>query len=46
MHAEPDPDEVPEEVLKEVRDKWELLCTRWDEMYPENLVHSEENDDE
>jgi hypothetical protein len=46
MDAEPDPDDVPEELLKEVRGKWELLRARWDEMYPENPVHSEEDDDE
>ncbi len=46
MDEEPDPNEVPEDLLKEVKDNWDVLCTTWDEMYPENRVHSEEDDDE
>jgi hypothetical protein len=43
---EPDPDEVPEALLAAIRRQRVLLCERWDEMYPENPVASEENDDE
>lgn len=46
MDEEPDPKDVPEDLLKEVNDNWDVLCTKWDEMYPENPVHSEEDDDE
>jgi hypothetical protein len=46
LDREPDPDEVPEALLAAIRRQWALLCERWDEMYPENPVASEENDDE
>jgi hypothetical protein len=46
LDREPDPDEVPEALLAAILRHWALLCDRWDEMYPENPVTSEENDDE
>jgi hypothetical protein len=46
LDREPDPDEVPEALLATIRRQWTLLCETWDEMYPENPVASEENDDE
>lgn len=44
MDDEPDPDEVPLELLEFVEDEttWQRLCAAWDELYPENPVAGDE----
>jgi hypothetical protein len=46
LDDEPDPREVPGELLEEIRAHWELLRQQWDETYPENPISSSESDDE
>jgi hypothetical protein len=49
MDREPEPDDVPSAVRKFIDANWEALCEKWDEMYPENPVDSddeEENSDD
>ena len=46
LDKDPDPNEVPQEVIAEVEKQLELLRREWDEMYPENPVESKENGDE
>ncbi len=46
MDKVPDPDGVPEAVLKVIRANWEQLWAAWNEMYPENPVESKEDGDE
>jgi hypothetical protein len=45
LDEEPDPAEVPFELVEEVRASWVELRTAWDEMYPENPVESEDDDE-
>lgn len=48
LDEEPDPDEIPEELLEYIKNGrlkdeqtvWEWLCEKWDEMYPNNKVAS------
>ena len=40
LDREPDPKDVPEEVLEAFRPFVDLLCKTWDQMYPENPVVS------
>lgn len=50
LDKEPDPDEIPEELLEYIRSGklndeqtvWEWLCEKWDEKYPDNRVASAE----
>ncbi len=40
LDTEPDPKEIPEEVIEATRDGLHLLQQAWDRMYPENPVLS------
>ncbi len=46
LDKDPDPGEVPPEVLAEIRLNLERLRKEWDRMFPENPVFSKESDDE
>ena len=46
LDKQPDPKDVPEQVIVEVEKQMELLRREWDEMYPENPVAPPEDDDE
>ncbi len=46
LDKEPDPKEVPKEVVDEIRSNLTLLRRQWDGMFPENPISSEEPDDE
>ena len=46
LDKEPDPKEVPKEVVGEVRSNLTRLRQEWDSMFPENRVFSQEPDDE
>ncbi len=46
LDQEPDPKDVPGEVLAEIGKHKELLRQKWDEMYPENPIESKEEGDE
>lgn len=46
LDKQPDPKEVPAEVISEVRSKLRLLRQEWDRMFPENRVFSQEPGDE
>ncbi len=41
LDQEPDPKDVPPEILRLVEENLERLITVWDAMYPENPVASE-----
>ncbi len=43
--AQPDPADVPTELLELVAAKMIELCARWGELYPSNPVHTAEVDD-
>ena len=45
MDDEPDPAEVPEELIDLVTepDTWQALCANWDEMYPDNPVNDDDD---
>ncbi len=45
MDDEPDPDEVPQQLLDLIAEpgNWQLLCEQWDELYPGNPVHDDED---
>ncbi|MFO0867342.1 MAG: hypothetical protein U0935_00200 [Pirellulales bacterium] len=47
MDDEPDPAEVPVELIELIKDKttWQQLCNQWDEMYPNNPVSEDENEE-
>lgn len=45
LDSEPDPADVPLELVTEVRRHWPRLQEEWDTMYPKNLVKSKENGD-
>jgi hypothetical protein len=42
LDKEPDPAEVPDEVVTEIKRQLELLRRAWDAMYPENPIESGE----
>jgi hypothetical protein len=44
LDREPDPGQVPQQVIDEVRRNIELLRNSWDRMYPENPVASRTED--
>ena len=46
LDAAPDPKEVPEEVVDEIRASLIRLREQWDGMFPENPISSEDPDDE
>lgn len=41
LDEEPDPGDVPSELVSLVREQFETLRVAWDRMYPENPVVSE-----
>lgn len=45
MDDSPDPSEIPEELIELIKAEatWQQLCDEWDQMYPENPVAGEEN---
>lgn len=45
MDREPPPRQVPKEILTLLEENWDLLCSRWDEAFPNNPVLGEEDDD-
>jgi hypothetical protein len=47
MDADPDPAEVPEELIELIMDEttWEQLCDEWDKMYPNNPVSEDESEE-
>ena len=45
LDREPDPTEVPPDLVEEVLANREELRTAWDEMYPEIPVESEDDDE-
>ncbi len=48
MDAEPEPDDVPEALVKVIKGEanWQTLREQWDAMYPHNLIESEEESEE
>lgn len=42
LDAEPDPSEVPAEFVAFIMEHWLELRAKWDEMYPENPVESDD----
>jgi hypothetical protein len=46
LDKEPDPNEVPKELLDELARQSDLLRRTWDEMYAENPVESKEQSDD
>jgi hypothetical protein len=48
MDRRPDPAEVPTELVDHIRSEpvWQELCEAWDEKYPSNPVHGDEERDE
>ena len=48
MDAEPDPDDVPEALVRIIKAEgnWQTLREQWDSMYPHNLIESEEENEE
>lgn len=45
LDAEPDPNEVPADLVDEGKGQLPQLREQWDAMYPKNLVNSTESDD-
>jgi hypothetical protein len=44
LDVEPDPKEVPADLVSAIRDRLVELRQRWDSMYPDNPVHGGEDD--
>lgn len=44
LDMDPDPNEVPSELVEEISGQWVELRRAWDEMYPENPVESDRDD--
>lgn len=47
MDADPDPAEVPHELIELIRTEssWRQLCSEWDKMYPNNPVNEGKNEE-
>ena len=47
MDRQPDPAEVPDEIIDHIKteENWTLLCDQWDEKYPANPVHEHDDND-
>jgi hypothetical protein len=45
MDDDPDPAEVPDELIELITDEatWQQLCNEWDRMYPNNPVSEDED---
>jgi hypothetical protein len=46
LDCEPDPRQVPKQVLEHIGQNIDLLRKTWDDLYPENPVNSQEDADE
>ena len=47
LEQDPDPSEIPEEVMKAIEVNYPLLCKEWNRIHPKNpVVVPEENADE
>jgi hypothetical protein len=46
LDREPDPGEVPKQILEYIAHNVDLLRAKWDEIYPENPINSQEGPDE
>jgi len=46
LDKDPDPKDVPDELVAEVKLQLELLRREWDAMYPENPIESQEERDD
>ena len=46
LDREPDPGEVPKQILEYIAHNIDLLRAKWDEIYPENPINSQEGPDE
>lgn len=48
MDAQPDPSDVPNEVVELIMQEatWQTLCDEWDNMYPNNPVSGDTGDEE
>jgi hypothetical protein len=46
LDSEPDPRDVPREVWDHIFNNADLLREKWDELYPENPIDSQEDTDE
>ena len=45
LDREPDPKEVPEEIVTALRSSLELLRQEWDRIFPENPIFSTQDDE-
>lgn len=45
LDPQPDPAEVPEEILGLIEQQFEELCRQWNDRFPQNPVAEEEDDD-
>ena len=47
MDDSPDPSDVPDELIGLIKAEatWQQLCDKWDQMYPNNLVAADENEE-
>jgi hypothetical protein len=46
LDREPDPTEIPDDVIQAVRGSIVVLRTEWDRMYPENPIASQAGESE
>ncbi len=46
MDRDPDPSEVPQEIVTHIEANLQALRAEWDDMYPSNPVVSQETDDD
>jgi len=48
MDAQPDPSDVPNEIVELVmqEETWQRLCDEWDAMYPNNSVFGDNENEE
>lgn len=47
MDDDPDPADVPEKLIDLIKDEgtWQQLCDKWNEMYPNNPVSDDGNEE-
>jgi len=46
LDDEPDPGNVPRELLELIEEHWQTLCDAWDAKYPNNPVKQKDDEDE
>lgn len=46
LDKEPDPGDVPQEVLDLIEANYDELCRQWDQLFPTNPVAGEDDDDD